>query len=343
MQNDSSKINSVKERWINVHIRINDIERYLNSALYADCKVRTVTRLHGGAQKVVYKILCNDVFTCILYVWDLSENYILRDGSNDSRLETMGASFGADLFEYNHEYMSQLGIVLPKIIYLDKTKSSYPFDFAIVEDVGNLDLPKYIQNHPESKKEVLEKLNEMLIKMHTHTSDKYGQLNKIAHIINQFSSLEKVVLENSLQDLEYLAENVESICKNKAQLTDVLHSLYDSISPRQKYGLIHGELGPDHVFVRQDGQPVLIDIEGVKFFDIEYEHSFLEFRFSDDYYYLRRENLDAHRMRFYKLHLHMSFSSGPLKIIQSGDFPNDSFMKDIVNYNLNSILSFIEK
>lgn len=27
-------------------------------------------------------------------------------------------------------------------------------------------------------------------------------------------------------------------------------------------GLIHGELGPDHVLVASDGTPVLIDIEG---------------------------------------------------------------------------------
>ncbi|KYP81892.1 hypothetical protein AYJ22_15825 [Ferroacidibacillus organovorans] len=324
-----------------MHIHIHDLERYLNSALHSELKVGTVSQLRGGAQKVVYRVSCDDGFTCILYVWDPSENYILRDGSIESRLETLGASFGAELFEFNHKYMNQLGLSLPNVLYLDRTKSSYPFDFAMVEDVGNVDLPKYIQCHPESKKDVFEKLNEMLTKMHSHKIDKYGQLNKVAEILNQSSPLEEVILENSLQDLEYLSENVTSIRKNKDRLTEVLYSLYDAVPPRKEYGMIHGELGPDHVFVRQNGQPVLIDIEGVKFFDIEYEHSFMKFRFNDDYDYLRYENLDAHRMRFYKLHLHMSYTSGPLRVVQQGDFPDIEFMRDITKYNLKSTLSFL--
>ncbi|WP_336785346.1 phosphotransferase family protein [Paenibacillus sp. MMO-177] len=326
-----------------MHLLIQDLENYLNRAVLAERKVKTVNRLHGGAQKAVYKVSCDDGFTCILYVWDPSENFILRDDTIESRLKTLGASFGAELFEYNHKYMSQLGVSLPNVLCVDRTKSSYPFDFAIVEDVGNMDLPNYILNYPESKKEVLEKLNDMLIKMHTHTTGSYGQLNKAADIVNQSSTLEEVVLDHSLQDLEYLSENVASIRKNKDRLTEVLYSLYDAVPPRKEYGLIHGELGPDHVFVRSNGEPVLIDIEGVKFFDIEYEHSFMEFRFLDDYNNLRNDNLDAHRLRFYKLHLHMSYASGPLRVIQQGDFPNIAFMRDIADYNLKSTLRFLRE
>ena len=32
--------------------------------------------------------------------------------------------------------------------------------------------------------------------------------------------------------------------------------------------LIHGELGPDHVLIDERGHPVIIDIEGVMFFDL---------------------------------------------------------------------------
>ncbi|MEU0751347.1 hypothetical protein ABZ476_33950, partial [Streptomyces albogriseolus] len=41
------------------------------------------------------------------------------------------------------------------------------------------------------------------------------------------------------------------------------------MAPRTEHGLIHGELGPDHVLVDASGHPVLIDIEGAMFFDVE--------------------------------------------------------------------------
>jgi hypothetical protein len=46
---------------------------------------------------------------------------------------------------------------------------------------------------------------------------------------------------------------------------------------------LHGELGPDHVLIDDRGQPALIDIEGLMFFDIEWEHAYLQLRFGDHY------------------------------------------------------------
>jgi aminoglycoside phosphotransferase (APT) family kinase protein len=41
---------------------------------------------------------------------------------------------------------------------------------------------------------------------------------------------------------------------------------------RQAAALVHGELGPDHVLLDRRGEPVLIDIEGATYFDVEAEH-----------------------------------------------------------------------
>jgi hypothetical protein len=43
--------------------------------------------------------------------------------------------------------------------------------------------------------------------------------------------------------------------------------LASAVPPRAQYGLIHGELGPDHVLIDRRRHPVIIDIEGVMFFD----------------------------------------------------------------------------
>ncbi|WP_438267919.1 hypothetical protein [Kitasatospora purpeofusca] len=60
---------------------------------------------------------------------------------------------------------------------------------------------------------------------------------------------------------------------------------------------MHGELGPDHVLVDAAGEPVLIDIEGLMHFDVEWEHVFLRIRFGDQYPSLGgADGLDRHRL-----------------------------------------------
>lgn len=106
-----------------------------------------------------------------------------------------------------------------------------------------------------------------------------------------------------------------------------------AVSPRTEYGLIHGELGPDHVLVVDHGEPVLIDIEGVMFFDVEWEHAFLELRFGDDYRHLKATDLDDDRMRLYRLAMYLSLVAGPLRLLD-GDFPHRESMHAIVDGNI---------
>lgn len=46
------------------------------------------------------------------------------------------------------------------------------------------------------------------------------------------------------------------------------------------------------------------------YYDTEYEHSFMEFRFGDAYSYLKNDRLDRNRMLFYKLYHHISCTAG---------------------------------
>ncbi|MGH2443908.1 MAG: aminoglycoside phosphotransferase family protein, partial [Chloroflexota bacterium] len=107
-----------------------------------------------------------------------------------------------------------------------------------------------------------------------------------------------------------------------------------------EYALIHGELGPDHVLVDAQGRPAIIDIEGLMFFDVEWEHAFLEFRFGEHYHHLWHDGLDAARIRFYKLCLHLSLCSGPLRLLD-GDFPDRAEMMGIVDWNVAKALEFV--
>ena len=80
------------------------------------------------------------------------------------------------------------------------------------------------------------------------------------------------------------------------------------------------------------GEPVLIDIEATMFFDVEWEHAFLELRFGEDYPALRTVELDPERLAFYRLVHYLSLIAGPLQLIES-DFPNAGFMRDIAEGN----------
>jgi aminoglycoside phosphotransferase (APT) family kinase protein len=86
------------------------------------------------------------------------------------------------------------------------------------------------------------------------------------------TSCEAVMLERSLGQLAQIAARDRRAAAAQGRLAETLRSLADPIKPRADHGLVHGELGPDHVLLDRRGEPVLIDIEGAKYFDVEVEH-----------------------------------------------------------------------
>jgi hypothetical protein len=121
-----------------------------------------------------------------------------------------------------------------------------------------------------------------------------------------------------------------------------LRELAAGIRPRAEYSVVHGELGLDHVLVDRDGNPVIIDIENLMYFDVEWEHAHMQIRLDDDEWAktVGVGDLDEDRLAFYKLTQHLSLIAGPLRLLD-GDFPDRAFMLDIVEWNLNEALRFL--
>lgn len=319
------------------HLEQNDLQQYVKKILGDEYSVATVTKMHGGAQKVVYRIDCTNGFTCILYVWDMAMNYFKEEIERDTSGER---SYGGDLFELNSKYLGQQGIQAPTLYDLNKDRDRYAFDYALVEFINGKKAEDFFR-HPDARVQdtVFERIGDMLAKMHAAERETYGKSNQTEIHPDPCHLLQ---LENAKEQLAYAAQYVHSISVNQDRLLAALYDLESQIAPRKRYAFIHGELGPDHILVNADLEPYLIDIEGAGFFDIEHEHSFLEFRFQEYYRYLKNEELDPNRMQFYRLHHHISLISGGLKLLHRG-FPDQSFAKGIADHHTRCAMQFIRE
>jgi hypothetical protein len=290
----------------------------------------------------VYRLTFDDDSTAIVYIWDDAENYwpAAHTGADD-HADPFSPTCGIELFQAANRRLDALGIRTPRIHLADRSRSLYPADLAVVEDVPGRSLETLLQQDPRSAEPTLARLAGALGVMHRHTGPGFG---KVALIDNGGTShgrsCEQVVLDRALDDLAESASRDTRIASVRNRLEYLVRGLAAAVRPRSKYGLIHGELGPDHVLVDRLGQPVLIDIEGLMFFDAEWEHAFLRIRFGEHYQWLNKGDLDQQRMTFYTLAMRLSLVAGPLRLLD-GDFPDRHAMTGIAEHNLQQALAFL--
>jgi hypothetical protein len=96
--------------------------------------------------------------------------------------------------------------------------------------------------------------------------------------------------------------------------------------------------------VRLDGTRTasVIDVEGLMYFDVEWEHVFLQIRFGERYTALARPGLDPRRLDLYMLAMRLSLVAGPLRLLD-GDFPDRAFMQRIAEHNAKEALALLPR
>ncbi|WP_327323135.1 aminoglycoside phosphotransferase family protein [Streptomyces sp. NBC_01210] len=320
-----------------------DLEGLARAALGAEHRLVGASRLRGGSKKGVYRLFFDDDSTAIVYIWDGAENYwpTAQADEADNHADPFSPASGIELFEAAHRHLDTLGIRTPRIRLADRSRSHYSADVAVVEDVPGDNLEALLRQDPRSVGTTMERLAEALGALQRHQGPRFG---KVALIdkggASEGSSCEQVVLDRALDDLTEAASRGTRITRSREQLETVVRTLAAAVRPRSQYGLIHGELGPDHVLVDRHGQPVLIDIEGLMFFDVEWEHAFLRLRFGEHYRWLDQSDLDEQRLAFYTLAMRLSLVAGPLRLLD-GDFPDRDFMRGIAEHNIQEALAFL--
>ena len=124
-------------------------------------------------------------------------------------------------------------------------------------------------------------------------------------IIRQSDKVSLATFDDRLRPLENVRKAGVTVCsggiigmgESAEDRCEMLRTLADDIEPRTDWTLIHGELAPDHVLRTAAREPVVIDIEGLMYFDVEWEHVFLRLTYGKAYHWLRIDGLDEQRMR----------------------------------------------
>ncbi|BCJ62322.1 phosphotransferase family protein [Micromonospora endophytica] len=316
-----------------------DVRHLVAEQFGGDRRVLALDRLAGGSKKGVYRLRLDDQTTVILYVWSAEENYwppsptVPDDPFTDAS--------GAELFATNHAALAAVEVRLPQLLLLDRDRRHLDADVALLEDVGAVTLEALRERDPAAATGPLSALGAALRRMHTTIGPSYGKLAAIASgAATQSRRTEDVIVDRALRHLDAAAIRDPRLADAHDRIAGHVRQLRDAVAERQTYGLVHGELGPDHVLVTPDGEPVMIDIEGLTYFDVEWEHAWLQMRFGDAYPLLHPVDLDPHRLELYRYAQVLALIEGPLRIADT-DFPDRQWMRDLAEWNITKALAVL--
>jgi Phosphotransferase enzyme family len=305
-------------------------------------RIVTVERLPNGSKKGVYRLVLDDATSALVYAWSESEDYwhgLLPDGAED-RASPFSHASGLDLFEAAVARLESVGVRCPRLLSADRSRQLYPAEIAVVEYVPGGTLEALLERDPGAANPIMARLAESVTAMHAHQATQSG---KVAFVdgggVCPGTSCPQVVLDRALAEVAEIASRDLLADTAHTRLLEKLNTLAAQVQPRAQLGLIHGELGPDHVLVDRHGDPVLIDIEGLMYFDVEWEHVFMRMRFGKHYPHLRRDTLDEQRLRFYQLAMHLDLVAGPLRIAES-DHPERAWFREIAADHLQRALAY---
>jgi hypothetical protein len=299
-------------------------------------------RLGGGSKKGAYRLTLDSGATTLVYVWDDAEDYwrsVLPEAADDPADPFSHAS-GLDPFEAAARRLASAGVRCPEILFTDRSRALYPADVAVVEDVTGGSLETLLDKDPAAAERPLSVVADWLDAMAAIRSPSPGKVGYVdAGGHSPWTSCERMALDHALAELSEVAGRDTRVANAQGRLEDMLHSLARPIRQREAWALVHGELGPDHILLDHRGEPVLIDIEGAKYFDVETEHVWTRMRFGKYYPKLSRGSLDEDRLRFYQLCMHVNLVAGPLRIAGTSH-PEREWFRRLAEHHLQLVLQF---
>ncbi len=314
----------------------------VRAALGAGRDVTHVERLAGGSKKGAYRVNMDDGVTVLVYVWNAAEDYWhgALPAVADDPADPFSHASGLDLFEAASRRLAAAGVRSPRLLLADRSRALYPGDVAVVEHLPGGSLEDLLAKDPAAARRPLAVLADWLASM---AECRAATLGKVAVVDagqpSQGTSGKQVVLRRALREVTEICAREARAARARGRLEELLRTLAARIDARNSYCLVHGELGPDHILLDRNADPVLIDIEGLMYFDAEWEHVFARMRFGEHYSRLVGKALDPDRLTFYQLAMHVDLVAGPLRIADTAH-PEREWFLEVAEYHLGRALAF---
>jgi Phosphotransferase enzyme family len=305
-----------------------------------DCIIESIEQFKGGARKQVFFLKLNDPNTeCALYIWN-DETHYFSEREEAGFEEGQTDTEAPELFIQNTRFLQDLGFNVPRLLYAGILNDGQ--HFAFVEKIDSSNFRTFATTaSPAAVQTVLEQIRAQLAKLHAITRAYPGPLTAEASTQSQLPA--DKILARALLEIKATAETHPQIAEHKERVTSKLQSLRAQLEPRATYCLIHGELAKEHTLVRQADQTVcFVDIEGLHFFDLEFEYSFLRMVYSaEEYAQLARTDLDPARMAFYKFAMHVSLVYAGSRFMMRG-FHDQAFAEHLFTHHFAQILKSLD-
>ncbi|GAB3460854.1 phosphotransferase [Kineococcus endophyticus] len=316
------------------------VERLCREALGRPVRVHDVHRLRGGTKKGVFRVTTSGGPPVVLYVWHEDEDW--WHGSEDpaADVEPFTAANGLELLTGAHDLLTGIGVRVPRILHVERRGAELPVDCAVVEDVAGGSLQDLLASDAEAAVPALAELHGHLSRMATTTATRWGKVLHTGSPAGPQPPFHEVVAHQARRHLTAASAHEPRLAAAADRVEALLLDRVAAVGVREPvtHGLVHGELGPDHVLIDATGRPVLVDLEGLMWADVEWEHAFLDLRFGEHYARLRLPGLDPARLALYRLALHLSLVEGPLRLVAQG-FPDAGVMEEIAEHNLGKVLA----
>lgn len=310
-----------------VFLTVDDVTSLVAEQFGGDRRAVGLDRLTGGTKKGVYRLRLDDGRSVILYVWAAGENY--WPASETVPDDPFTDASGAELFATSQALLAAVGVRVPELLVIGRHRGA---DIVLAEDAGS----ETLEARMERDHTPLDELGAALRRMHTTFGPEWGRPAGPP----QVRPPEEMTLDRALSHLGRIAEREPRLAAARPRIEDHLRTLRGRVGARREFCLVHGELGPDHVLMSPAGEPVVIDIEGLTYFDVEWEHAFLQLRFGEAYPRLGPVDLDPDRLELYRFAQVISLIEGPLRIADT-DFPNRQWMLDLAEWNITKALAAV--
>lgn len=247
----------------------------------------------GGMSKQVYKITTQaDSF--ILYIW--RRPYDNRLTENQTRGIEYLFPDGFKYFVHNSKLLSDLGIRVPYILTAGRHDEG-GFDYAIVECFKGQSMADYMGSGGNMAA-AADKITAVMDRMAAEKRAFYGPPKESEP--NDISAVQ-LVFNFTAEELNIASKLDNEVSALRPAVLQLMQKKMSEIDERKtrEFSLIHGELTPPHVFMLEDGEIGLIDVEGVKYFDVEFDWAVVDFAYGGTI--PLPKSLDAEKFEFYKL------------------------------------------